>query len=151
VPYAINTLAEEAAATLSEASAQYAAVVAQVVPVLLLAAVAVPLRMGDAMPTRSRAFRDVLLIGLLMGAAVITEFAALFGVWQGGLTPADMGLLTWLVVVTAMLAVVRVVAPVARGYAEQSGIPAGRVTRILAAVAALSSVVLLLVFNSLTR
>lgn len=139
------------ATSLPATSAQYASIVAQVVPVLLLAAVAVPLRIGDATPSRRRAFGDVLLTGLLVGAAVITEFAALFGVWQGGLTPADMRLLTWLLSVTAALAVVRVVAPVARGYAQQAGIPPRRVAWILASVATLSAVVLLLVFNSLTR
>ena len=94
---------------------------------------------------------DVLLTGLLVGAAIITEFAALFGVWQGGLTLADMRLLTWLLAVTAALAVVRVVAPVARGYAEQAGIPASRVAWVLGSVATLGAVVSLLVFNSLTR
>lgn len=136
---------------MTDASGQYAAVIAQVTPVLLLAAVAVPLRHGDEPPTRLRAFFDLVLTGLLVGAAVITEAAALFGVWQGALRPADIRLLTWLLAVTAALAVVRLVAPVARGYAEHAGIPASRVWTLLGGMTVVSAIALLVVLNSLTR
>lgn len=62
-----------------------------------------------------------------------------------------MALLTWLLAITAGLAVIRLVAPVARSYAEHSGIPAGRVAWILGIVALASAVALLFVFNALTR
>lgn len=134
-----------------DASAQYSAVVAQVVPVLLLAAVAVPLQSGDEPASRTRAFGDVLLTALLVGAALIAEFAALFGVVHGGLTAEDRRLLSWLLVITIVLAVIRLVAPVARGYAAQTGIPSARVWRILGAAAGFSGLGLLYVVDTLTR
>lgn len=137
--------------TVVDTSAQYSAVVAQVVPVLLLAAVAVPLQSGDEPASRARAFGDVFLTALLVGAALIAEFAALFGVVRGGLTAEDQRLLSWLLAITIVLGVIRLIAPVARGYAAQTGIPAARVWRILGAAAGLSGLGLLYVVNTLTR
>lgn len=134
-----------------DTSLGYATVIAQVIPVLLLAAVAVPLRTTKGASTRRGAFVDLVVTGSLTGAALIAEFAALFGVFHGGLSRADTRLLTWLLIVTALLATMRLIAPVASSYADQTGVPGGRVWRILGGVVLASAIGFLYVLNALTR
>lgn len=107
--------------------AEYAAVAAQIVPVLLLAAVAVPLRLDRGRADRPRALLDLVLTGLLVGAAGLTETVALFGVFRGRLLVSDARLLTGLLFLVAGLATVRVLAPLARQYADDTGVPESRV------------------------
>lgn len=110
----------------AESSAAYASTVAQIVPVLLLAGLAVPSRLTQDR-RRRRALADIVLTGALVGAAALAEFAALFGVNQGGLSAGDRRLLTTLLVTTAALTTVRVAAPLVREYADETQVPERRV------------------------
>jgi hypothetical protein len=115
----------------------YAGAAAQIVPVLLLAAVAVPLAGGRGTTSKGRAFVDVLLTAGLVGVAVLAEVVALFGVYQGGLSQNDRSFLTAMLIVTALLAGSRIFLPIARTYSEVGGVPEGRAWAIFSVPALL--------------
>jgi hypothetical protein len=114
-------------AALAQHSDVLAATIAQIVPVLLLAGVAVPLRLTGYQAERPKALMDLVATGTLVGASALTEFAALFGVWHGGLTSHDRQLVTALLAITGLVATVRVLTPVARDYVRGTSVPEGRV------------------------
>jgi hypothetical protein len=110
----------------------YAGVIAQVVPALLIGALLLPLRGADGTQGRKAAAGDLLLTGFLLGAAFVTEFAALYGLLHD-LSRQDVRLLNGLLLGTALLAFARILAPLARAYATKGGIPEPRVWRFVLA------------------
>jgi hypothetical protein len=90
---------------------------------------------------------DVILTGLLVGSSALTEFAALFGVRQGGLTPHDRRLISLLFAVTGLVTMVRVLAPVARTYATGTRVPESRVWLWLTITTVASFIGLLFLLN----
>ena len=108
-------------------SGEYSAVVAQVIPAFLLAAVTVQVRFGKTPPERRRALFDILLSGVTVGVAMLGEFVALFGVEQGGLSMVDEKLLSLLLALIALACLVRIATPLTRQYADATGVPERRV------------------------
>lgn len=119
------------------ATSQYAATVAQVVPVVLFTALTVEFlvaRRGagpedEALGSRRRrvnAFGDLLLSGAAVGLAFLTEFVALFGVRRGALTATDTEIMSWLLFVTFVVSMVRILLPLAQRHHLATGIPVGR-------------------------
>lgn len=115
----------------SPRSVEYATAAAQVVPVLLLAAVVVPLRLARGRADSPKALLDLLLTSCAVGAGALAETVALFGVHQGGLTRSDARLLTLLLVLTAVLTIIRLLTPAIRVYAEGARVPEDRVWKIV--------------------
>lgn len=115
-------------------TSDFATVVAQIVPVLMLAAVVTPLRIKTKAADRHLAFWELILTGLVIAASLVSEVVALFGVLQGGLTKHDTIALTWLVLITAALAALRMLAPLASPYSGMAGVPESRVLGILGVV-----------------
>ena len=127
----------------------YATVVAQIVPVLLLAAVVVPLRVRTKPGDAARAFRELILTGVVVAVALATEIIALFGVLQGGLTNHDVQLMTWLLFATAALATLRMLVPLVSAYSTMSGAPEGRILGVVSALITVVFVVVFLTMNAL--
>lgn len=115
---------------MSPRSVEYATVAAQVVPVLLLAAVVVPVRLVRGRADSPKALLDLLLTACAVGAGALAETVALFGVHQGGLTRSDARLLSLLLVLTALLTIIRLLTPAIRAYSEGARVPEARVWKI---------------------
>lgn len=113
-----------------------ASAASQIVPVLLLAALAVPLLQrpdteeeqpsaatanGQA-PRRLRPAMELLLTIACIGASAITEFAALYGVYYR-LVPHDVHFLTVCLEVTGLLAAARVLMPILEHYKTMLRVP----------------------------
>jgi hypothetical protein len=111
----------------------FAIAVASVVPILLLAALAVPALRPRAIGGR-RAFVDLLMVATLLGVAALAEAASMTGIVVGVARP-DVHLLAWLVVLTGVLTAQRLIAGSVRNYAEDQKIPEGRIWAVLSAVA----------------
>jgi hypothetical protein len=129
----------------------FAATVAQIVPVLLLAALAVPLRSRrtreldagvgtESVATgRDGAAREVLELlatAGLIGGCFLTEFFALYGVYYT-LNRNDAHRLVWLVLVTGLFALWRILLPVAAHYSERGGISEKQAWFVLAGTSVL--------------
>jgi hypothetical protein len=122
------------AAAASPHSVEYATVSAQLVPVFLLAAVVVPLRLERGRADSPKAMLDLLLTAVVVGTGALAETVALFGVHQGALTRSDDHLLTVLLLLTGLLAMTRLLTPAVRAYAGGARVPEGRVWRIAGCV-----------------
>lgn len=111
-----------------EHAQQLAIAASQIVPVFLLAAIAVPLRIRARTADGAhghpgffgRGFPNLALTALVVGSALCTEYAALFGTVAGGLSRHDVHLLERLLAATLLLCSVRILAPVVESYAEQT-------------------------------
>lgn len=133
-----------------------AAAVSQIVPVFLLAAIAVPLRIRPH-PTDGdhghpgffgRGFPNLVLTALVIGSAMCTEYAALFGVISGGLSRHDVHLLERLLCATLFLTSVRILAPVVELYADRTRSDESKVWGALAVLAGAGGVAMLFLFNT---
>lgn len=126
----------------------FATTAAQVVPVLLLAALALPLRTRGRVTggSQPRALVDLLATAILIGLALLTEFAALFGVYSG-LSRHDARLLATLVGFTVVASAVRILMPEVQIYAHAGRIPQGRIWLILGTVVAAAFAGFLIALN----
>jgi hypothetical protein len=128
-----------------ERAHDFAITVAGVVPVLLLAALAVPALRPRTSGGR-RAFIDLLLVSALLGIAALAEVGSMTGIVTG-LARADVHLLAWLFVLTGVLTAQRLVAGSVRNYAEDQKIPEGRIWAVLSGVAVVVFVLALLLID----
>jgi hypothetical protein len=128
---------------------EFASLVAQIVPVLLLAAVVTPLRLGPSASDKGRALLDLCTTALLVGIAFVTEFGALFGVVAGGLSRHDLHLLERLLAFTALLALVRILTPLVRRFAAAGRISERRVWLFVAVTSIAGYLGAIRLFNTL--
>jgi hypothetical protein len=99
-----------------------ASAVSQIVPVLLLAGLAVPLlqRSDEEETNKSRAARHLVATVLLIGLSGLTEYAALYGVYYR-LVQGDVHLLMISFALTTLIAGVRVLMPIIEHYSDVLG------------------------------
>lgn len=100
-----------------------ASLIAQIVPVLLFAGLAVPLvaRSDEDEPsTGSAAWREWAVTAGLLGAAFFTECVALACVFYP-IRAQDAPVLVWSLVLTAIIACYRVLMPLTRHMAHETG------------------------------
>lgn len=129
--------------------------VSQIVPVFLLAAVAVPLRIRPDPADGNhghpgffgRGFPNLALTALVIGSGMCTEYAALFGIISGGLSRHDVHLLERLLAATLFLTSVRILAPVVELYADRTHSDELKVWGALAGLVAAGFVAMLFLFN----
>ncbi|MDQ1683353.1 MAG: hypothetical protein QOC82_90 [Frankiaceae bacterium] len=106
-----------------------ATVVAGVVPVVLVAAFAVPVRRVQDAKDAPAALTELLAVSVMLAFALLTEMLALYGIAYG-LGRVDQGLLFFLLLLTAVAALRRMIAPLVQTYAEDRGIPQARLWAI---------------------
>lgn len=110
-----------------------AIVVATVVPVLLVAAFAVPARRVRSASEAKAALIELAAAAILLALALVTEMLALFGVAYG-LGHTDQRFLFFLLFLTSLAALRRMIAPLVQTYAEDRKVPAQRIWWPLAIV-----------------
>jgi hypothetical protein len=110
-----------------------AIVVATVVPVLLVAAFAIPVKRVRSAAEAKSALVELVAAAILLASALVTEMLSLFGIAYG-LGHTDQSFLFLLLFATALAALRRMIAPFVHTYSEDRGVPAERMWWLLAIV-----------------
>lgn len=110
-----------------------ATVAAEVVPILLVAAFAVPVPRVEKAKDARAALTEFVAVAILLALALLTETLALYGVAYG-LGRVDQRLLFILLFLTAIGALRRMIAPLVRTYARDRRVPEARLWGILIAI-----------------
>ena len=116
-------------------------IIAQVVPVFVLAAVAAPWAVRTPQHRRG-ALADLAILAIMLGAALLTETLALMGLYlRPG--PTDLKVTCLCFAVTCLLATARILLAPIRAYAQAAAIPPHRVWAPFALLALLAAFTLL--------